>query len=286
MTTHALETQQGQRFEFGKNWLRFLQVLNEERIVEAEKSLCAMLESASLAGKSFLDVGSGSGLFSLAAMRLGAAKVHSFDYDPQSVACTLELKRRYFPAAERWTIEAGSVLDAAFLARLGQFDIVYSWGVLHHTGNMRQALENVAPLVAVGGKLFIAIYNNQGAASRRWKAVKIIYNQGGAWRLLVCAVFIPYFIIRGLGGDLLRMRNPFSRYRDYKKSRGMSLVYDWFDWLGGYPFEVAKAEEIFDYYRGKGFTLVKLKTCAGSPGNNEFVLQKGAEGAAPPVQFC
>ena len=97
MTTHTLEIQQGQRFEFGKNWQRFLSVLNDERIAEAEKSLRAMLETESLSGKSFLDVGSGSGLFSLAAMRLGAARVHSFDYDAQSVACTRELKRRYFP---------------------------------------------------------------------------------------------------------------------------------------------------------------------------------------------
>jgi 2-polyprenyl-6-hydroxyphenyl methylase/3-demethylubiquinone-9 3-methyltransferase len=277
MTTHTLEIQQGRRFEFGKNWLRFLQVLNEDRIVEAEKSLRAMLEFESLSGRSFLDIGSGSGLFSLAAMRLGAAKVRSFDYDPQSVACTLELKRRYFPAAERWTIEEGSVLDAAYLARLGRFDVVYAWGVLHHTGNMRQALENVVLLVAAGGKLFVAIYNDQGRASRGWKAVKTIYNQGWACRLLVSTVFIPYFIVRGLAGDFFRMRNPFSRYREYKKSRGMSLVRDWFDWLGGYPFEFAKPEEIFEYYRTRGFTLVKLKTCGGTLGNNEFVFQKGAE---------
>jgi 2-polyprenyl-6-hydroxyphenyl methylase/3-demethylubiquinone-9 3-methyltransferase len=277
MTTHTTEIQQGQRFEFGKNWLRFLKVLDEERIIEAEKSLRAMLETESLSGKSFLDVGCGSGLFSLAAMRLGAARVHSFDYDPQSVACTLELKRRYFPADERWTAQAGSVLDAAYLARLGRFDIVYSWGVLHHTGQMWQALENVAPLVAPRGKLFIAIYNNQGKSSRRWKAVKTVYNKGWPGRLLVSAAFIPYFILRGLVADLLRMRSPFSRYREYKKSRGMSRVHDWIDWLGGYPFEVAKPEEIFDFYRKRGFALIKLKTCGGSLGNNEFVFQKCAE---------
>ena len=109
MSSFAKEVEQNQRFEFGKNWQRFLSVLNDERIAEAEKSLRAMLETESLSGKSFLDVGSGSGLFSLAAMRLGAARVHSFDYDPQSVACTRELKRRYFPDAHQWTIEEGSV---------------------------------------------------------------------------------------------------------------------------------------------------------------------------------
>ena len=66
------------------------------RIEEAKASLKQMLDVDSLTGKTFLDVGSGSGLFSLAAIMLGV-KVYSFDYDPQSVACTTELKRRYFP---------------------------------------------------------------------------------------------------------------------------------------------------------------------------------------------
>jgi 2-polyprenyl-6-hydroxyphenyl methylase/3-demethylubiquinone-9 3-methyltransferase len=92
---HANEVAAGQRFEFGANWLRFLEMLNDERIAQAEQSLCDMLGVSDLLGKSFLDVGSGSGLFSLAARQLGAT-VHSFDYDPQSVACTQELKRWYF----------------------------------------------------------------------------------------------------------------------------------------------------------------------------------------------
>jgi len=276
MHQHALEVKKGGRFEFGKNWQRFLRVLNDDRIAEADKSLCAMLETENLNGKSFLDVGSGSGLFSLAAMRLGARTVHSFDYDPQSVACTRELKRRYFPGAENWTIEEGSVLDSAYLAGLGRYDIVYSWGVLHHTGNMWKALENVAPLVKEGGKLFIAIYNDQGGASRRWKKVKVLYNRGLAWRLLVVSVFIPYFVLGGFAVDVLRWKNPLARYCEYKKSRGMSRVHDWVDWLGGYPFEFAKPEQIFDFYRKRSFSLVKLKTCGGGLGNNEFVFQKCA----------
>src|SRR5258705_8529327 len=145
LTGHAAETASGQRFEFGKNWSRFLALLDDTRIHEAEESLKQMLALESLGGLSFVDVGSGSGLFSLAARRLGA-RVHSFDYDPNSVACTAELKRRYFPADNMWSVEEASALDPRYLATLGTFDIVYSWGVVHHTGRMWEAPENVHPL--------------------------------------------------------------------------------------------------------------------------------------------
>lgn len=113
-----------------------------------------MLNLETLEDKTFLDIGSGSGLFSLAAVRLGARQIHSFDYDLQSVACSRELKRRYFPQKNDWSIEQGDVLDKDYLNSLGQWDIVYSWGVLHHTGNMWQALGNIVQLVKKGGNLF------------------------------------------------------------------------------------------------------------------------------------
>ncbi len=272
MSDQALEVQRGERFGFGANWTRFLSVLNDERIEEAKSSLRRMLNVESLDGKTFLDVGSGSGLFSLAARLLGA-KIHSFDYDPQSVACTAELKRRYFAGDEDWLVESGSVLDRDYLSRLGQFDVVYSWGVLHHTGHMWEALENVAPLVKPGGRLFIAIYNDQGKASTRWLAVKKVYNTLPSW--LRVLVLIPSFmrlwlptIIRDLVGG-----RPFRTWKTYLKERGMSPWRDVVDWGGGYPFEVAKPEEIFDIYSAKGFSLEKLKTCARGLGCNEFVFR-------------
>ena len=265
----ARQEKQEKRFQFGKNWRSFLATLNEERIKIAENSIRDMLGLETLDGLRFLDIGSGSGLFSLAARRLGAT-VYSFDFDPSSVACTQELRSRYFPADQQWNIARGSVLDSAYLNSLGKFDIVYSWGVLHHTGDMWQALDNAARPVDQNGILFLAIYNDQGRKSKRWWKVKNLYCSGLPGRILVCTVFIPYFFAAALKTSILNRQNIF---RSYKKNRGMSIIHDWIDWLGGFPFEVAKVEDIFNFFRNKGFVLINLKTTAGL-GNNQFVFTK------------
>ncbi len=272
---HEAEVRRGERFQFGANWAHFLRVLTDERIQQAETGLSGMLGTRDLSGKAFLDIGSGSGLSSLAARRLGA-RVRSFDYDPQSVACTAELRRRYFPEDPDWTVERGSALDAEYLQRLGTFDIVYSWGVLHHTGAMWRALDLVAPLVKPGGTLFIAIYNDQGAWSGRWKKIKRLYCSGPVGKTLVTGVAIPYWVLRSAAADLVWMRNPLASYRAYGRQRGMSVIHDWHDWLGGYPFEYAKPEAILSYCLDRGFRLDRLVTAGGSVGCNEFVFTRVA----------
>ena len=263
------------RFKFGKNWSSFLNLLDESRILEAEESLKKNLNKQHLRGVSFLDVGSGSGLFSLAARRLGA-KVHSFDYDLQSVECTRSLKQRFFPEDSDWVVEQGSALDQAYLKSLGHFDVLYSWGVLHHTGNMQEAFENVSTMVNPGGHLFLSIYNDQGGASRRWTWIKKTYNQSG--NFVKCALTL-YTLFRQwtitFVKDFLNTGNPFKSWIGYaKNNRGMSAYYDLVDWVGGYPFEVAKPEEVFEFFKAKQFSLQFLKTCAGGVGCNEFVFKK------------
>lgn len=261
------------RFKFGKNWAGFLKILDDHRIQEAQKSLQECLDLIDLKGKTFLDIGSGSGLFSLAAHRLGA-RVTSFDYDVDSVACTSFLKEKY-GNSEHWEVLQGSVLDQTLLKKLGTFDVVYSWGVLHHTGNMFQAFENVNTLVNTGGFLFISIYNDQGGVSRRWAWVKKQYNQGGIWIrywLILYTLFRQWTLtfIR----DLLKTGNFLKTWKNYSENRGMSAYHDLIDWVGGYPFEVAKPEVVFNFFKKKGFDLIHLKTCVGGVGCNEFVFRK------------
>jgi len=265
------------RFAFGRNWQAFLKRIDPAIVERARQSLCAGLRVTSLAGKSFLDLGCGSGLFSLVAARLGA-RVLSVDLDPQSVACAEELKRRFAPDCKDWRIEQGSALDTCWLATLGTFDVVYSWGVLHHTGAMWRALELTLLLLAEGGQLYVAIYNDQGSASRRWKAIKRWYNR--LPRALRWVILLPALVrIWGptMVRDLARVR-PGSTWRNYSRERGMDPWRDLIDWVGGYPFEVARPEEVFEFCHARGLELRYLKTAGCGRGCNEFVFARRAAG--------
>ena len=274
---HSLEIKSGKRFSFGSNWAKFLLRLDDARIRQAERDLQQFLDAARLDGKTFIDVGSGSGLSSLAAKRLGA-QVHSFDYDLDSVACTNELRRRYGGDGSGWNVASGSVLDDAYISSLGLWDIVYSWGVLHHTGAMWKALGNAADLVKPGGTLFVAIYNDQGRLSKNWLRVKQLYCAlPPSLRFLVVVPAMVRLWGPTVVRDLVR-GNPLRSWNNYAGQgfRGMDPWRDAVDWIGGLPFEVATPEAIFDFYRDKGFTLQKMSTCAGGIGCNQFVFHKAA----------
>ncbi len=276
MDSNTAEIARGERFEFGQNWSQFLPAIDEERIQRAENSLREMLEVESLAGKSFLDIGSGSGLFSLAARRLGA-RVHSLDFDPKSVFCTTELKKNYFREDDSWKIEEASVLDQEHMNSLGQFDVVYSWGVLHHTGDLWTAMENAQQRVAPGGKFFIALYNDTGSQSTRWYWIKKTYcGLPGILRT-------PFAALVTLPGELklitksvltLRPGSYIETWTGYQRNRGMTKWRDIIDWVGGYPYEVSKPDEVFDFCRARGFEMTKLKCGNVGLGCNEFVFVK------------
>ncbi len=264
------------RFSFGRNWLRFSRLIDDDRISAASASLCSMLGLTSLEGLTFLDVGSGSGLFSLAARQLGA-NVTSFDFDPESVRCTTELREHHYgPGSdeERWVVEEGSVLDEPYMRALGQFDIVYSWGVLHHTGSMWRALDLVTKVVKPGGKLFIALYNDGGKSSDRWWSIKRLYNRHGpaVRSVLVAASGLWIYSGRLFAPAPTPVRGHVADDRP-KVTRGMSRLHDLIDWVGGYPYEVATPGDVFDFYTKRGFILRRLVTRPGQS-NNEFVFDR------------
>jgi 2-polyprenyl-6-hydroxyphenyl methylase/3-demethylubiquinone-9 3-methyltransferase len=277
--THAAELATSERFAFGRNWQLFLRCLSEERIDAAVRSLQEDLGLEHMQGMRFLDIGSGSGLFSLAARRLGAT-VHSLDYDPASVACGVELRRRYFPDDPRWTIEEGSALDARYIGSLGRFEVVYSWGVLHHTGDMWRALENAARPVANGGLLFIAIYNDCGLESLRWRAKKKRYNELPALvkPAYAIATTAPYELKEIVRAFLtLRPIRYLRSWTQYRSKRGMSRWRDTVDWVGGYPYEYATVDELVSFYAERGFVPVLVREEHGL-GCHELVLRAKSPG--------
>jgi len=262
-------------FSFGKNWQNFLKSLNSEKIENAKKSLVDFLGGEEkIKDKSFIDIGCGSGLFSLAAFKLGASEIISVDIDEFSISCTNHLKEKENNPSN-WKITRGSALNENFLKSLGQFDIVYSWGVLHHSGNMYRSFENILFLMKPLGIFYLAIYNNnknkwKEGTSNFWYKIKKIYNNSGIFTKKIILYFYTAYFILGL---IANGKNPVSYIKNYKSNRGMNWYTDIIDWLGGYPYEYATPDEIINFF-GKRNILCKRLLYRDNIGCSEYLFIK------------
>lgn len=257
------------RFPFGKNWTNYIAHMNDGRIAQAASDLGKL--TGDIQGKSFLDIGCGSGIHSLGALKLGASRVFSFDYDQDSVAASQEMKRRYAPQSD-WHIEQGSVLDENYMRSLGQFDVVYSWGVLHHTGQMWKALALAA--IPCRERLTIGIYHDDGIWSRIWKRSKWAYSRFATLRPFILAGTWTATWGKSIAYNTIRLR-PQRVVVNWKRAneRGMSAWHDLVDWAGGYPFEVAKPDELIRFYGEQGFSL-EYNNVRGGRSVDEYTFRR------------
>ncbi len=265
-------TTQELRFAFGKNWESFAKEIDEEKVLQAKKRLQSLLAPLSVENKTFLDIGCGSGLHSLAALDLGAAAVTAFDLDSDSVATTRHLLEQRAPN-KKFTVQLANVL-ALNPNQYPKYEIVYSWGVLHHTGSMQQAIIKSCQLVAPGGSLVIALYGKTKFCFI-WKRIKHWYvATNGANKIRAEMIYIKLF-----GWYLaLRGQSLANHIANYKNKRGMDFHHDVRDWIGGYPYESIHPKELDKLLSKQGMILKKshIKRRSGlfGSGCDEYVYLK------------
>jgi SAM-dependent methyltransferase len=247
------------RYEFGKNWTRFVKTsANHERVDIAKRHILTFLGRDNLDGLNFLDIGCGSGIHSLAAYQAGAKKIHGFDYDEDSVNAT-NIMRRRAGEPQNWTAERGDVLDDEYVASLGKWNFVYSWGVLHHTGDVWHAIENASKTVAKDGLFYIALYSEDVQSDPQfWLDVKRKYNEASQPRRWLMEWWYVWNYV--MGRDLLNMKEVLTRIVQHRFTRGMSFFADIRDWLGGWPMEFTRDADVIDYLTARGFENLNIKT--------------------------
>jgi 2-polyprenyl-6-hydroxyphenyl methylase/3-demethylubiquinone-9 3-methyltransferase len=268
--------EQLEKFSFGRNWNKFIQRhFSEERVEISRKQMLEFLSLKDMLGIYFLDVGCGSGLHSLAAFRSGAGRIVSYDVDAESVMTTRKL-REYAGSPASWEVLQGSVLDDAFVGSLAQADIVYSWGVLHHTGDMWKGMDNCLKLMKDSGVFFAALYDydiQTNPSAEFWLDVKRRYNQSG-WFGKQCLIAWYYWHFL-LYRNLINLRTVWKRARSHKRGRGMALYTDVVDWLGGWPMEFAKRQEVKNWALTSGLEIAVMVT---GKANTEYLFRRVRSG--------
>ncbi len=250
------DTELSSHFEFGSNWQKLVPHLDEARLSDSVSDIQKFLGVSQLNGLSFLDVGCGSGLSSLAAFRLGASPILSVDIDPKNLQNAMSLRKKFgADQVESWQIKPASIVNQNDVLTLPPADVVYSWGVLHHTGSMWQGIENCANLVRPSGYLYLMLYTDAVLAPL-WKKIKRLYTRSGP---IVQSALRGAFATMLVSGMILKAKNPFRVIKDYsKKNRGMSWYIDVTDWIGGYPFEYASPDQVISFLNARGFELVNI----------------------------
>lgn len=253
-------------FNFGKNWEAYsLKKLDNCRLEQATDSISSLLDKDGVKAKSFLDIGCGTGIFSIVARKLGADRVVGIDLNPKCIEVARENGRRFLDTDLQPEFQVASVLDSETLERLGTFDIVYAWGSLHHTGNMDTAIKNAADRIKQDGKFILAIYNKH-FTSPVWKIIKWFYNVAPGF--IKAVMIYTFWLIILIAKSAATGKNPF------RMERGMDFFYDVVDWVGGYPYEYATIQEIKDYVQSHGFKIIKTIPAKVPTGCNEFVFIK------------
>jgi 2-polyprenyl-3-methyl-5-hydroxy-6-metoxy-1,4-benzoquinol methylase len=263
------------QFDFGQNWADYsANALTPERVDQARHDFASLVAPiGSLKDKSFLDIGFGQGLGLLSAAAMGAHVV-GIDINPKCDD-VLNRNRRFFPDV-RTSIPViiGSILDDATLEHAqnaspdgGRYDVVHSWGVLHHTGDMKAAIRNAVRLVKPGGYFVVALYNRHWS-SRAWLVIKYAYCKApqGVQRLMVNALFPVIYVAKWL----------VTREDPRKQSRGMDFFYDVVDWVGGYPYEYSSISEVEALGTAHAVEVLTIRPAKVPTGCNEFVFQKVA----------
>ncbi|PKN67513.1 MAG: hypothetical protein CVU57_02065 [Deltaproteobacteria bacterium HGW-Deltaproteobacteria-15] len=261
------------QFDFGRNWLEFSQkAMTPEKVRQAREDFAWYMKGIDLSRKWFLDIGFGQGLSLLLAAEMGA-RVVGCDINAQCIKA-LTNSAAFFPDArvDPADVLVGSILQKEVVESLRSrtpgcsgYHIVHSWGVLHHTGDMWSALKIAASLVRNQGYLALAIYNRH-VTSPAWLHIKWIYNIAPkpVRRAMVLFFFPLIFFAKWA-----------STGRDPRiQERGMDFYFNVIDWIGGYPYEYARSDEVIHRTELLGFKCIRLKPAGVSTGCNQFLFVK------------
>lgn len=253
-------------FKFGQNWSDYAHnALDEHKLDQAKNALATLLQRDNLRGSTFMDIGCGSGLHTVAAVLLQADSVFALDVDPECISVTRDTVKRFLQDDSKIYLQQASILEPRIEQRLPTVDVVYSWGVLHHTGHMYEAIETAAKLVKPNGLYVLAIYNKH-ITSSSWLKVKWLYNS--APPLIRRLMYYFFYGVIYLAKWLVTRQNPL------RKERGMDFGYDVVDWIGGYPYEYASTGEITEFLIKRGFKIERITPARVGTGCNEFVFRK------------